>query len=181
MQTPELFAHPAHRPTAVQEVKATLDDRDPHWLRLRWRIEGAREIVLPPFAGRRRRDGLWLTTCAELFAAPTDGVPAYREFNFSPSEAWNSYDFAAPRVPADNALPMVAPPVIAWRGRGDIAIMDVALPRTALPGGPLDCGITAVIDEGGQRSYWALAHGGTTPDFHDRTCCAAQLAPPARP
>jgi hypothetical protein len=32
----------------------------------------------------------------------------------------------------------------------------------------LDAGLTAVIETtDGARSYWALAHGGARPDFHD--------------
>ena len=182
MQTHELIAHSAHPPLAVRSVSAKIDVGDPYWVRLRWRIEGAGQIVVPRFAGKRRRDGLWRATCFELFAkaAPTE-TTAYSEFNFSPSEAFAAYDFSAYREDGkDRDIPRT--PDIVWRGGSSFAIMDVAMPKRALPGGTLSFGMTAVIEEdGGTKSYWALRHTAATPDFHDPACFAATLAAPNRP
>ncbi len=48
----------------------------------------------------------------------------------------------------------------------------------ALPAGePWQLGLSAVLEEkDGTKSYWALAHGGEKPDFHDPVCFAARLA-----
>lgn len=182
MQTHELVAHPAYPPLAAKSVTAKIDAADPHWLRLRWRIEGAGRILVPPFVGKRRRDGLSRTTCFELFVSSELGsTPAYSEFNFSPSEAFAAYDFSAYRDDGRDRDLRIAPD-ITWRGGSFFAIMDVAMLISALPGGPLLFGMTAVIEEeGGHKSYWAAEHTGETPDFHDRACFAQTLAAPNRP
>ncbi len=65
------------------------------------------------------------------------------------------------------------------RAGEQLAIFDAAVPVAALPALPCAMGLCAVIEEqGGQLSYWALAHGGSTPDFHDAACFAALLEPP---
>ena len=126
METYRLQPHPGHPPRAVSGVEARIIGRDDNWLRLRWRIEGSGELVVPKFAGKGRADGLWETTCFELFLRP-DGGTAYCEFNLSPSERWNAYDFAARRegmaggaaARARRALRLVVPsppPRRRWRG-----------------------------------------------------------------
>ena len=44
-------------------------------------------------------------------------------------------------------------------------------------------GLTAVIEEeGGVKSFWALAHGDPAkPDFHDPACFTAKLPAPPQP
>ena len=54
MQTYALTAHPAHLPAQVSGVEARVIGFDADWLRVRWRIEGAQGLVVPPFAGRGR-------------------------------------------------------------------------------------------------------------------------------
>ncbi|MDG6079540.1 DOMON-like domain-containing protein [Erythrobacter litoralis] len=182
MQTHELTAHPAHPTVSVRSVTAKVDATDRYWLRLRWRIEGTRQILVPCFAGKRRLDGLWRTTCFELFvrAEPQDGT-AYSEFNFSPSEAFAAYDFSSYRENGRDRH-ITRAPEISWRGGSSFAIMDVAMQREALPNGSLCFGMTAVIEEeGGQKSYWAAEHTGDAPDFHDPACFAQALAAPNRP
>ncbi len=63
----ELIAHPAHPPLAVRSIEARIIGFDANWLRARWKIMGAGQLVVPPFAGKGRADGLWQTTCFELF------------------------------------------------------------------------------------------------------------------
>ncbi|MBT0669004.1 DOMON-like domain-containing protein [Novosphingobium profundi] len=150
---------------------------DGEWLRLRWRIEGAGELVVPAFAGKGRADNLWQTTCFEFFlASPVED--GYSEFNLSPSERWAAYDFSAIRTGME-PRPMPHEPVCTMRKGETLAIFDAALPRAALPAFPWRCGITAVLEEtGGQRSYWALVHGASQPDFHDPACFTLALAAP---
>ncbi|GAA3796813.1 DOMON-like domain-containing protein [Qipengyuania pelagi] len=173
----ELIPHPAFPPRHVTRIFASVSQKDPRWLQARWRVEGAGAIVVPVFAGRRRADGLWRTTCFELFCG--DG-PSYAEFNFAPSEAWAAYDFDGYREGMRDR-PVSPQPTISWRGgRSSLAILDVAIPRAAILSGAL--AISAVIEEeGGAKSFWALAHPPGDPDFHHRTCFAATLAPPVSP
>jgi len=176
-----LLPHPARPPLAVRSVEARVLGGEGPWLQLRWRIEGAGQLVAPPFAGKGRADGLWRTTCFELFLRP-EGASAYAEFNLSPSERWAAYDFDAPREGMrDRSMPR--DPVCTLRRGGSVAIFDAAIPRAALPAGPCAISLTAVIEEQGRDgtpilSYWALTHRGEQPDFHDPACFTAALPAP---
>ncbi|MBB3861029.1 hypothetical protein GGQ88_002301 [Novosphingobium hassiacum] len=180
METYELLAHPAHPPLAVTSVQARVLALDARWLTLRWRVEGAGQLFVPPFAGKGRADGLWQTTCFEMFVRP-DGGDAYAEFNLSPSQAWAAYDFSGYRAGmAERA--MVRDPVSTPRRGQSVLIFDAAIPAASLPSLPWTYGLTAVIEEtGGRKSYWAMAHGSERPDFHDEACFAARLAAPTHP
>lgn len=158
-------------------MQARIVGIDDHWLTLRWRIEGANQLMVPPLAGKGRADGLWRTTCFELFVrAP--GAAAYSEFNLSPSERWAAYDFAGYRDGMAER-PVPRDPVCTLRKGQDLAIFDAAIPLSALPDLPWDYSLTAVIEEEGERiSYWAIAHPPGKPDFHHPTCFAATLPPP---
>ena len=178
METLTLKCHGDTPARTVSGIEAAIIGLTSHWLRLRWRIAGAGQLVAPPFAGKHRADGLWQTTCFELFVVREGG---YCEFNLSPSEAWAAYDFTGYREGMANR-PMPRDPVCTMRRGGGMAIFDAELPLAGLPPLPWRFGLSAVIEEeGGNKSYWALAHPAGKPDFHDPTCFAATLAPPQRP
>jgi hypothetical protein len=172
-----LKPHPDHPPAAVTLVEAAVIGLDDHWLRVRWRIEGASQVLVPPFAGKGRADGLWQETCFELFVMEPGGA-AYCEFNLSPSERWAAYDFSGYRAGMANRPMPRHPDCTARIGRG-MMIFDAALPLAGLPPLPWRMGISAVIEEArGAKSYWALAHGEGPADFHSPACFAATI--PAR-
>jgi len=158
-------------------MTARMTGLDANWLRLRWRIEGSGRLVIPPFAGKGRADGLWQTTCFEAFLKPHGG-PSYVELNLSPSERWAAYDFADRRQGmAERAFPHE--PQCTMRLGSSFAIFDASIPVAGLPLLPCALGMSAVIEEeGGTRSYWALAHPPGKPDFHHPACFAATLAAP---
>jgi hypothetical protein len=165
LETHVLTAHPDHPSLAVRSVVARVIGIDDAWLRLRWRIEGAGDLVVPAFAGKGRADGLWRTTCFEAFIQPDHGA-AYVELNLSPSERWNAYHFSEPRRGVAEQ-PMPYEPSCALRLGQDLAIFDAAIPIAGLPPLPWKTGLTCVIEEnGGRLSYWALAHPAGQPDFH---------------
>jgi len=175
-----LVAHPDHAPLQVRSVTARITAMDAHWLCLRWRVEGSAALVVPPFAGKARQDGLWQSTCFELFLAEdaAHAGGAYAEFNFAPSERWAAYDFddyrtgMAPR-------PLSRMPVLTPRRGNDVLIFDAALPMAALPPLPWRIGLSAVLEEaGGVKSYWALAHPRGKADFHHAACFAARVEAP---
>jgi hypothetical protein len=181
VETIDLIAHPAHPPLQVRRVAARVIGLDDHWCVLRWRVEGTASLVVPAFAGAGRQDGLWQTTCFELFVRQDLEGGAYGEFNFSPSERWAAYDFTDYRAGMAER-PMARGPVVTPRRGADVLICDVAIARHDLPPLPWRYGLTAVIEEAGEaKSYWAMAHGGDRPDFHDPACHAALLAPPVAP
>lgn len=171
-----LASHPAHPPIRVQGVTTSIRADSDGWLLLRWWIEGARALLVPPLAGQGRADGLWRTTCFELFCRKPGGE-RYVELNLSPSERWAAYDFTAYRAGMEER-PMQRPPAITPRFGGPVGIFEAALRLADLPQLPWEFGLSAVLEErGGAKSYWALEHGGAAPDFHDPACFAARLAP----
>lgn len=178
MQAYPLVPHPAKPPLAVRSVEARVGNEDQHWLQLRWRIDGSGSLVLPKPDGKQRRDGLWQTTCFELFLQP-DGDAGYCEFNLSPSEAWNAYDFDGYRGGMRERTAARAP-VLTMRPGSSFAIFDAAIPRSLLPKGPCAMGLTAVIEEVGEhKSYWSISHPAVdAPDFHHAACFAAWLEAP---
>lgn len=176
MQTYELAPHPAHPTLRVSRVETRILSITDSWLRIRWRIDGAARLVVPPFAGKGRADNLWQTTCFELFMQPKDEASAYAEFNLSPSERWAAYDFTGYREGMAER-PFTREPDSTMRLGQSMAIFDASLPRAQLPDPPCRLGLSAVIEEeGGVKSYWALAHSGVTPDFHDAKAFTACLA-----
>lgn len=172
-----LACHPDTPPLAVRRIEARIIVGDESWLRLRWRIDGCGSLILPAFSGKGRADGLWRTSCFELFLQPEDDA-GYLEFNLSPSERWAAYRFAGYRDGMEEH-PMSREPDCAAQVGTDLAIFDAALPTATLPDLPWRYGLSAVIEEeGGHLSYWALAHPPGAPDFHHPACFAATLAAP---
>ncbi|MBC2664723.1 DOMON-like domain-containing protein [Novosphingobium flavum] len=183
--------HPDSPPLAVTGIEAAVIGLDAHWLRVRWRIEGSARLLVPPFAGKGRTDGLWQQTCFELFIKTPD-EDGYVELNLSPSERWAAYDFATYRAGMENR-DMPRDPDCTMRLGGNMAIFDAAIPVAALPPLPWKLGISAVIEELGEdedaqageeaspvKSLWALRHAPGQPDFHSPACFAASLAAPER-
>jgi hypothetical protein len=180
VQTHELVPHPAYPPANVSSVMARIVGRDANWLRIRWRVEGVQNLIVPKFAGRGRADGLWRTTCFEMFVKPKDGT-SYVEFNLSPSECWNIYAFDSPRK-GMRELPMNREPDCTMRLGSSFAIFDAAIPADIIP--PVEChyAMTCVIEEqGGTKSFWAFCHADDAPDFHEPACFTGELAAPTAP
>lgn len=155
----KLLSHPASPPCAIEaiEVSAAIVRGAST---LVYRVYGARPAMPAPSAPVRT-DELWTRTCFELFVRPARGE-GYYEFNFSPSTAWAAYRFDAYRAGmAEQPLAAPAIEVLADGGR-------VGVDLSGLPAGDWQVGIAAVIEEAdGTKSYWALAHPGEKPDFHD--------------
>ena len=168
-----LVCHPQTPSQAVRSVGVNWSLLPDGRLVLRWQVDGAEALVVPGLAdlaglvGKGRADGLWHTTCFEMFLKGAGS--AYREFNFSPSRRWAAYHFASYRE-AMSEQPMAEPPEIAQAMAGDSFTCTVMLPG-ALLGDALHVGLSAVIEERhGHKSYWALAHAPGDPDFHAASC-----------
>jgi len=171
-----LVAHPDMPPGAVKvvSVRARLDDKE---LLLTFNVEGLEHVRLPDRMAPSRTDGLWKTTCCEMFLA-LPGSEAYFEFNYAPSSQWAAYRFDSYRVVGNDLPVSVAPHV----DRESACLAEVRQNLSDLPPGPLQMSLTAVIEEtDGTKSYWALAHAPGPPDFHNRTSFIATLPVPAHP
>ena len=172
----ELRCHPDTPARTVKFVNATLlQGRD--GLEVSYVVEGpTAELVMPLPAKPYRTDGLWQTTCFELFARLEGG--AYLEFNFSPSTQWAAYRFNAYREEMKE-LKLDTPPKIIVSDEGYALIVSVLIKT---PVGADRLGLSAVIEEiDGTKSYWALRHPPGKPDFHHPDCFALELPAPELP
>ena len=151
---------------------------------LRYHVEAPLgQLELPtPVDEPEHTDGLWQTTCFELFLR-VPGAHAYHEFNFSPSKDWAAYSFTDTRTgQAALALPDT-PEIFSDASDSHFALEATVAMPSSLCDTALDGGLSAVIAEKvGLRSYWALHHPGpANPDFHHPGCFVADLSPPLTP
>ncbi len=120
------------------------------------------DVSVPGASDVGRVDGLWRTTCFEVFAKLSDG--SYAEFNVSPSGEWAAYHFDGYR---ENMV----------RLDGSVQVTEVEHASNGLEIRALmswsnwslvkHLGLSAVIEDiDGAISYWALAHPSAKPDFH---------------
>ena len=117
-------------------------------------------IVIPSPAPARRGDKLWQHTCFEIFVS--SGMPAYREFNFSPSGEWAAFAFSGYREAVD--APIAAPSLSIRRG-ADFLELEAIIPAATTS--RLSIAVSGVIEsKSGALSYWALKHPPGKPDFH---------------
>lgn len=119
-----------------------------------------RMLTVPPASDAVRTDGLWRTTCFELFVG--GGGEAYREINLSPSGAWAAYDFDSYR----QGMRECEADILIRTDRDDERFILVANIRADIaPFVPV--GLTAVIEEtDGAVRYWATSFAPGKPDFH---------------
>ena len=125
-----------------------------------------------------RTDGLWKSTCFELFLR-REKHDAYLEYNFSPSSQWAAYQFSEYR--SGMAELVTLRPQIYHDASETHFALEVELP---IPEDwredALQVGLSAVVAETGDNiSYWALAHPPGKPDFHHRDCFALYLEAPS--
>lgn len=158
-----LHAHPSAPPAADWRLEAEAWVI-PGGLGLRYLLLGdAGALRLGSSRGRAHE--LWRQTCFEAFLAP-EGKPGYLEFNFTPSGAWAAYDFDARRQGMRSLELPQAPEIATNRDDRSVEVTVQLLLTFAAPAWRL--GLSAVLEEdGGTMSYWALAHPGPRPDFHD--------------
>jgi len=172
--THRLIPHPSSPPRGIGAV-------DVRWrvlesegvLMLRYMVNGRDALAAPAFAGVGRADLLWQTTCFELFLRDREGSE-YQEFNFSPSQRWAAYRFHSYRDGMRNA-DVGFDPVVSVEEGDQLFVLTARIDARELRAASA-AGLCAVIEEKcGRKSYWALAHGGDEPDFHDPACFALPL------
>lgn len=127
-------------------------------------------VLWPPTKPKAsRRDGIWQSTCMELFIS-TPSMQRYWEYNFCPSGDWNIYQLSGYRSDLQ-AEPSCRQPSITQgtQAGGDELAVISQLPPALIHQKELILAITAVVEQrSGQLSYWALHHGGSEADFHRR-------------
>ncbi len=165
----QLVAHPNTAVATVQSIEVAVWQSGDRW-HFRYLVEGADDLNLPDPQPNGRQDELWRRTCFEAFVR-LHGA-SYVELNFSPSGEWAAYRFDDYR----SGMSKEEAEVETWLdfGEGWMALEAAVRCNALSPGASL--GLSAVIEERGQTSYWALAHPDGPPDFHDRACFTALLA-----
>jgi hypothetical protein len=148
-------------------------------LHLRYELKAATNALRIPMAAQGGfADELWKHTCFEAFISADDS-PAYREFNFSPSGKWAAYAFADRRQRDPDWQPAQVPTITTQVDAQGLTL-EATIPTALIPGASviLHIGLTAVIETiDGSLSYWALAHTGERPDFHQRAAFTLRLSP----
>jgi len=173
-----LKPHPATSSNSVTSVEVEITANDLCEMMIDFRIDG-NHVVVPDWQSSCRESGLWNSTCFELFLGTPDS-DSYFEFNFSPSSRWAAYKFEGYRTGMRDQHMTVEPHVEFDPDRP--LELSVDLDLTDMPPAPLIGNLTAVIEEeGGTKSYWALAHPDGPPDFHNRDCFVAHLPPVKTP
>jgi len=180
LETYWLTSHPDTPGKAIKAISVKLSFHAPRQIGIWFSFYGKiAEIVWPSWAGSSRADGLWKTTCAEMFLSDPDG-PGYCEFNISPSGEWAAYRFDDYRQ-GMRALDLLRFPDMNDGSRGADECLLAARITFETPG-TTRLALSAVIEEtDGTKSYWALAHPPGKPDFHAPTCFAATLPAPTEP
>ncbi|MFC4292010.1 DOMON-like domain-containing protein [Sphingorhabdus arenilitoris] len=146
---------------------ATLSDAGRLWLRYHVECDlRALETDYPKPS--ERSDGLWQTTCFEIFLQGGDSD--YLEFNFAPSGQWAAYHFTEYRG-GMTALEIAGPEIGLDASDSHFALeAALVLPKNWW-GRDLTAAISCILEEThGTKSYWALAHHRDQPDFHDQAC-----------
>ena len=134
-------------------------------------------LRIPPPGRSCIGEKLWQHTCFELFIARR--MPAYHEFNFSPSREWTAYAFSRYRDGVqltDETLD----PQITLRTTPDRLELDATVHLERISSlhiaGKLSLALSGVIEDAdGGLSYWALRHPPGKPDFHHPEAFALAL------
>jgi hypothetical protein len=158
-----LVRHPDTPCAALRAIEARVV-REGNELRLAYILQG--EIDRLRLPARRAPGALWQHTCCEVFVART--LPAYREYNFSPSGEWAAYAFTAYRQ--GGPLQAADPRISVKRGKEQLEL-TATIPVDA---GALRLGLSVVVEEQ-TMSYWALRHAPGKPDFHHPDAFALEL------
>jgi hypothetical protein len=180
MEPVRLRCHPATPSTAVRTF--TVEAERETDLTLRFRLDAIPGALrIPPPVTPRFADRLWEHTCFEAFVGHASSA-AYHELNFSPSGEWAHWAFSAYREPVAVGDPRArVAPLATWKYDASSLALEVRLDLASLgqaTDGSLRLGLSAVVeDRDGQRSYWALAHFGDVPDFHEARSFALHLEP----
>ena len=176
---PQLRRHPDSRSGAIA-IEAQAERQSEGRLAVSFIVRGdLAALILPPTAPSARADDLWRRTCFEAFVR-AEGEDGYYEFNLAPSTEWAVYRFDGYRqgmAPAGEAPRIeVRPGADAFELRAVLDLGELMAPSAAWR-----VGLSAVVEDAGGVSYWALAHPAGKPDFHHPDCFALELPATGRP
>lgn len=158
---PLLVRHPDTPPGTIHTIDADLTRISGGAVATFRAIGDVSRLVIPQPASPERSDGLWKTTCFEIFAAGESD--SYSEFNLSPSGAWAAYYFDGYR----EGMRHLDVRIEIDSSHDNKSLSLIAKIESEFPL-PARVGLTAVIEEAdGVIRYWSTAFAPGKPDFHD--------------
>jgi hypothetical protein len=185
VHTVTLACHPETPTEAVRGIVARVS-RTPGKLSVSYVLNGdLKRLRVPASQAPRMADRLWEHTCCEIFIA-CKGLPAYHEFNLSPSGEWMAYEFDGYRSRrAGEPQAEGLAPEVTVRGTASLLELDAVIRLDRLSAlhssAPLALAVSAVIEDSeGALSYWAIRHPPGRPDFHRAEAFALELAKAGR-
>ncbi len=171
-----LQCHPLTPVSKVTDISLTYEWQAHGSLWMRYHADVLRhDLDLPATTEPKHTDGLWKTTCFELFLQEAS-ANKYCEFNFSPSSCWAAYQFSDYRE-GMRKLQLQKSPQISLDVSDSHVAMEVMLGLPDMWGeAALNASFSAVVSENsGPKSFWALSHPPGKPDFHHKDCFTHQL------
>lgn len=143
-------------------------ERDGDRLRIKYRLKGASQVVLPKKNDLPTRQyDLWEHTCFEFFLGLKDSS-TYWEFNLSPAKDWNVFHFLNYRQDIAEEMIFNTLPFEVFLDDDSLLLnLEVELDKI-ISELELEVGITTVVEDDRHLSYWALTHPAKEADFHHR-------------
>lgn len=159
----ELFPFPHTTCPWIDRIEVELQSMTASMWQLNYIVTGQiRHLRIPSQQGSMMQDNLWQHLCFEAFLH-TEGLQYY-EYNFSPSTQWAGYAFSDYRQAQD----WQNPPAPIIQVEQSARILQVAV-QVSIPNEIVRLGLSAVIeDNAGNKTYWALQHPHSQPDFHHK-------------
>ena len=138
-------------------------------LKIIYRLAGTSQVIVPAATEKPTRQyDLWEHTCFEFFLKLADSTK-YWEFNLSPAGHWNVFRFLDYRQNIAEEMAFVTLPFqVLLQNNSLLLNLEVELDKIISSESDLEVGITTVVEDKQQLSYWALTHPGTEADFHHR-------------
>ncbi len=150
-------------------------ERDRDRLRIKYRLKGASQVVVPKKSLPTRQHDLWEHTCFEFFLGLKNSN-IYWEFNLSPAKHWNVFRFSNYRQDIAEEMAFNTLPFEVFLQDNSLLLnLEVNLNKI-ISESELEVGITTVVEDKQQQlSYWALTHPAKEADFHHRDSFTIEL------
>lgn len=127
-------------------------------------------FVSPDMFTNKRQKGLWKSTCFEIFWKPSVSKNnAYWELNLSSDLNWNVFVFDDIRKPVEKEDLNVKDISFSRKNsKPHQFFIELDLGQCGLGDQKIKLSLTTVLEHKNKtKSYWALAHKGSAPDFHN--------------
>jgi hypothetical protein len=175
-----LICHPDAPARSVEAFEVDVERQEGGAIWVRYHVDAPiNSLELGNPTESARADGLWKTTCFEVFVRQPN-QPGYCEYNFAPSSQWAAYRLDSYRNGMAELPLDLAPDLGNDASETHFALEAIVALPAEFDDTDVEVAITAVIEEtDGTISYWAINHPPGKPDFHHPDCFALTLPAPA--